>query len=103
MTKTLNEMLLDEFNFQAGRLSGAGLAKQNITIYLEEDYSNNRTIKYTIGHYGDTDKVEGRDLHDIVTEFMRRKGWTEANKPMTMLAAPVEFNDATTNDDKYTI
>ena len=102
MTKTLNEMLFEEATETRRRLETAGIKMESFNINVNWHYGSDTTISYNIGSYSDTDKVEGRDLYDVVTEYMRRKGWTEANKPMTMLAAPVEFNDATT-DDKYTL
>lgn len=93
MTKTLNELLFEEAVEAKRRLEAAGIKMESFTVNVNWYYSSDIKITYNMGSYSDTDKVEGRDLYDVTTEYMRRKGWTEANKPMTMLAAPVEFED----------
>lgn len=95
MTKTLNELLFEEAAETKRRLEAAGIKMESFSINVGWHYGSDIKIQYNIGIYSDTDKVEGRDLYDVTTEFMRRKGWTEANKPMTMLAAPAEFKDNT--------
>lgn len=78
-------MLLEEAKDQFARIKQAELDTRDIHIHLTKDYEGHITVEYHIGEYGDTDRVKGRDLHDIVTEFLRRKGWTEANKPMKLI------------------
>lgn len=78
------------------RMRAAGMAKgMNLHIYASvSSYGNEElTIKYSIGDYGDTDKTEGSDLLKMVTEYMRRKNWTEANKPMLLIGSEVLENE----------
>jgi hypothetical protein len=87
-----NTMMHDAFAEQYTRLKQAGIDERCIHITATKSYADDSfTIEYNIGGYGDADKAKGSDLHAVITEYMRRKGWTERNKPMVMLSAPAEF------------
>lgn len=71
---------------------------RNIHINVAKGYNEDDPwlVTYNVGAYGDTDKVEGADLGKCVREHMRRRGWTEANKPMVLIeAAPPEQEHGT--------
>lgn len=80
-----------EASYQFGRLVDADIKVDNIHINMHRDVFDNGaiTVEFNLGDYGDTDKVKGRNLHDVITEYMRRKGWTEANKPMKLIGSAV--------------
>lgn len=88
----LNDLIQSEVNDVFQRLKDADISTRTITLTAQVGYGDNApTFTWAIGAYGDTDKVEGAELQAVVTEHMRRKGWTERNKPMVMLTAPAEF------------
>lgn len=76
-------------NAEYTRMRNAG-APKNFGLFIYADVSaygdEGLTIKYTLGGgYSDPDKTEGADLHNVVTEYLRRKNWTENNKPMVLI------------------
>lgn len=89
----LNDTLQKAFAEQFQRLKDAGVSSRSLTVVATKGYGpdDNFTVTYYIGEYGDTDKCSGNNLDAVVTEYMRRKGWTERNKPMVMLTASAEF------------
>lgn len=86
--------ILNSFYRQA-QDSGIKLPK-DISVQCNKGYGEDDPylVSYSIGSYGDTDRVMGADLNECIREYMRRKGWTEANKPMTLISNDTENTDA---------
>ena len=49
-------------------------------------------VTYTLGGTYSGDNPKGARLAPVVSEYLRRKGWNEANAPMALMA-PGEFRD----------
>ncbi len=78
---------------QAVKAGGAKAFTMNITANISGYSDEGMLITYSIGSYGDTDKVEGATIHKVVTEYMRRKNWTTENKPMILIGSKTIDND----------
>lgn len=77
------------------RVYGDKFNLRYITVIISRGHASDDPwmVTYSIGSYGDIDKTEGADLYACINEYMRRKGWTEANKPMILIEAPKEDDD----------
>lgn len=64
---------------------GSEFDRTDISISVDRGYSKTDPwlVKYSIGNYNNA--TEGAYLNAAVAEYMRRKGWTEANKPMVLI------------------
>jgi hypothetical protein len=84
--KELYSVMMREYD----RLQVAGSGKEfhmNISVNVPSYGDSAMTITYGIGSYSDQDQAKGANIHDVVTEYMRRKNWTEANRPMVLIGS----------------
>lgn len=82
---TLEEMLQEAAKRHFDRLAEVGKKYGSIVATMHKDYNNKITVKFTCGDYSDDDKTTGACLDLVIDEYMRRKGWTERNKPMELI------------------
>lgn len=73
------------------------LKVRDVQISIHRGYGSTDPwlVTYSIGSYGDDDKCKGDDFVAVVNEYARRKGWTEAHKPMVLIGtapAPEDIN-----------
>lgn len=83
-------------NEQYNRLRDAGGDKafhMMIVAHVSGYGNEGMKVTYTIGSYGDVDKTEGSSIESVCTEYMRRKRWTENNKPMVLIGSKSIDND----------
>lgn len=90
----LTKMIMKHVNAATTRLDSLqGDTKvRSINISIDRGYGvgDPWLVKYQISEGYSGDKAEGADFHAVVVEFLRRKGWTEANKPMVLIKAQKE-------------
>lgn len=91
-------------NEQYNRLREAGSDKTfsfMITAHVSGYGNEGMKITYQIGAYGDTDKTVGSGIDAVITEYMRRKKWTENNKPMILIdALSIDHDPQPDTDDR---
>ena len=88
---TIEQTLALKLNEQYQRMYAISGTKEfnfSITAHVSNYGDGNMTVTYSIGNYGDSDKCQGSTIETVCNEYMRRKNWSEANKPMTLLNAP---------------
>ena len=64
------------------RLGKANQRRIELTIELEGRVDGDLMLTYKIGEYGH--QVSGRNLDELVTEYLRRKGWDERHQPLCL-------------------
>ena len=94
---TFEDIVTRELSAQAERLVFCGAKEFTISVEIAKStYSDTILTSFSCrGGYGNS--VKGNNLHDTVTEYVRRQGWNEANKPMTLIGVKKAENsdDAT--------
>lgn len=83
----LNEAITLETKEQFQRLMDANIRTRPIFIHVKHDSDGYVMVSYAIGESYENDRCEGSNLYETITEYMRRKGWTEQNKPMKLIGA----------------
>ena len=99
---TVEQMLAKELNLQYSKMRDAGGSKEfslQITAHVSGYGNEGMLVKYHIGGYSDTDKVEGSSIETVIREYMRRKNWTENNKPMVLIGSQSIDNDPQPDTD----
>lgn len=87
---TIESKLALELNEAYSTIRNAGGPKDftfNISAHVSGYGNEGMIVKYSIGGYGDTDKTEGSSIKTVIKEYMRRKNWTEQNKPMILIGS----------------
>lgn len=87
---TVEQMLAEELALQYSKMRDAGGSKEflfQITAHVSGYGNEGMIVKYSIGGYSDTDKTEGSSIKTVIKEYMRRKNWTEQNKPMILIGS----------------
>ena len=87
---TIENKLALALNEAYNNMRSAGGTKEftfTINAHVSGYGNEGLIVKYNIGGYGDTDKTEGSTINAVVKEYMRRKNWTEKNKPMILIGS----------------
>lgn len=66
------------------RLGDADLSNVNISVIATGRTHGDLEIEYVVGSYYNNEQVKANSLEAAVNEFLRRKGWTDVNKPVAI-------------------
>ena len=67
------------------RLARANIRRIELEISIDGRVDGDVLLNYSLGEYGAA--VKGRNLDELVTEYLRRKGWDERHQPLCLPAA----------------
>ena len=66
------------------RLGDADISNVNISVNATGRIHSDLEIEYVVGLYYNNEQVKANSLEAAVNEFLRRKGWTDINKPIAI-------------------
>lgn len=85
------------------KLAQADISWMSLEINVEGDVNKRPTMTYIVDldRYSSDFRVKGNNLDEVVREALRRKGWTEHNKPLELTFEPNGDapHDAGTSDE----
>ena len=88
MLDDLTVAILKAIKIQAERMDGSNdddshIRDIEISVHRGYKRTDPWLVTYKVGGY--SENTSGKELDAVVTEYMRRKGWNERNKPMVLL------------------